>query len=97
MPLIAPAASAFTVDHHKGLLVMYKARSGNWLGCGPVQCLQVAEETLDRAGDLVTPDRLGEPYYIGSIGRCDFYQTPKAVESYEHNARWVLKRIETKC
>lgn len=95
--LMSTEASAFTLDHSKGVVVLYKARSGNWLGCGPVQCLQVAEKSDERVADLVTPDALGEPYYVGRIGRCEFFQTPGALRSYDHSVKWVIDRITGKC
>lgn len=91
------AASALQYRKDLPMVITYKNDYGNWNGCGPVQCTVSSWDTERRVVDLVTHDDHGTFQHIGSVGRCNVYQSGGELESYENQPDEVANRVNDFC
>lgn len=96
---IAFSSSAAAIEYRKDLpmIITYKNDYGNWNGCGPVQCTVSNWATQQRVVDLITHDSHGHFRHLGSVGRCQVYQSSGELDPYDKQPEEIADLMSDKC
>lgn len=98
LSLVSGAVAALEYRTDRPLAFTYEAAKNHWSGCGPVQCLILADnDTEDEAFDYLETRQHGPWKQIDSYGRCKVYQGDGKLGGADNSPEWVVERMKERC
>lgn len=97
--MIAFSSSASAIEYRtdQPMIITYQNDYGNWYGCGPVQCTASSWDSQEEAVDRITQERHGQFSHLGSVGRCNVYQSSGELRSYDTQPDEIAGLTQDKC
>lgn len=95
--IFSNSASALEYRMDLPMIITYQNDYGNWNGCGPVQCTVSNWAEQERVVDLITHDSHGHFRHIGTVGRCQVYQSSGELDTYDNQPEEIANMVSDKC